>query len=138
MVCQASLYPLSVARIQRLFQAGKRSNKEVQRGIISQGENSLKQIYVSRLNQTTYKDWIENYWQAECALCKSDDLRAMVWSQSHKKRNPVITDGVSENWQRHTLPPCRAVPSAQSGLTSLFEMGRGDPRCYSHQKLLIR
>ncbi len=28
-----------------------------------------------------------------------------------------------------------AVPSALTGLTSLFGMGRGEPRCYSHLKL---
>ena len=28
-----------------------------------------------------------------------------------------------------------AVPSARSGLTSLFGMGRGDPRRYSHQNI---
>ncbi len=30
-----------------------------------------------------------------------------------------------------------AVPSALTGLTSLFGMGRGEPRCYSHLKLLV-
>jgi hypothetical protein len=29
-----------------------------------------------------------------------------------------------------------AVPSALAGLTSLFGMGRGGPRCYRHLKLL--
>ena len=29
----------------------------------------------------------------------------------------------------------RAVPSALTGLTSLFGMGRGGPRCYRHLKL---
>ncbi len=27
-----------------------------------------------------------------------------------------------------------AVPSALTGLTTLFGMGRGEPRCYSHLK----
>ena len=30
-----------------------------------------------------------------------------------------------------------AVPSAQSGLTSLFGMGRGEPRRNNHLKLLV-
>ena len=34
--------------------------------------------------------------------------------------------------QRPTLPPLKAVPSARPGLTSLFGMGRGGPRCYNH------
>ncbi len=40
-------------------------------------------------------------------------------------------------WQRPTLPPVIVVPSALMGLTSLFEMGRGGPQCYSHHKILI-
>ena len=36
--------------------------------------------------------------------------------------------------QRPTLPHCIAVPSARTGLTSLFGMGRGDPRRYNHPK----
>ena len=38
--------------------------------------------------------------------------------------------------QRLTLPHVIAVPSAQAVLTSLFGMGRGDPRRYSHLKIL--
>lgn len=29
-----------------------------------------------------------------------------------------------------------AVPSALLGLTSLFGMGRGEPQCYNHPKLV--
>ena len=36
--------------------------------------------------------------------------------------------------RRPTLPHCIAVPSARTGLTSLFGMGRGDPRRYNHPK----
>ena len=39
--------------------------------------------------------------------------------------------------RRLTLPPVKAVPSALSSLTSLFGMGRGGPRRYSHLKTLI-
>ena len=35
-----------------------------------------------------------------------------------------------------TYSPTDAVPSALTGLTSLFGMGRGEPRCYSHLKSL--
>ena len=40
------------------------------------------------------------------------------------------------NWQRLTLPPVKAVPSALVGLTSLFGMGRGGPHRYNHHKIL--
>ena len=36
-----------------------------------------------------------------------------------------------------TLPHCIAVPSAMTGLTSLFGMGRGEHRRYHHQKSLF-
>jgi hypothetical protein len=32
------------------------------------------------------------------------------------------------------LSHINAVPSARLGLTSLFEMGRGEPQCYNHPK----
>ena len=38
--------------------------------------------------------------------------------------------------QRLTLPHVIAVPSALAVLTSLFGMGRGDPRRNSHLKIL--
>ena len=34
-----------------------------------------------------------------------------------------------KKWQRPTLPGVTQVPSALSGLTSLFGMGRGAPAC---------
>jgi hypothetical protein len=37
--------------------------------------------------------------------------------------------------QRLTLPRFTVVPSALTGLTALFGMGRGDPRRYSHLKI---
>ena len=55
-----------------------------------------------------------------------------------------IREGLSKNLkrvqikkrQRHTLPQI-AVPSAQAGLTSLFEMGRGEPRRNNHLKIIV-
>ena len=38
----------------------------------------------------------------------------------------------NKNWQRLTLPPFTAVPSALKGLTSLFGMGRGGHLRYNH------
>ena len=61
-----------------------------------------------------------------------------------KKRTPIFSDWGSKNLkqvqikerQRHTLPQI-AVPSAQAGLTSLFEMGRGEPRRNNHLKVVL-
>ena len=43
--------------------------------------------------------------------------------------------GFLKERRRHTLPQ-NAVPSAQAGLTSLFGMGRGEPRRNNHLKPL--
>ena len=43
---------------------------------------------------------------------------------------------LNKDRQRLTLPGVILVPSALAGLTALFGMGRGDPRRYSHLKLL--
>lgn len=42
---------------------------------------------------------------------------------------------VTKERRRHTLPQI-AVPSAQAGLTTLFGMGRGEPRRNNHLKRL--
>ena len=54
----------------------------------------------------------------------------------HKNKKPYrILIGFYKKRRRHTLPQI-AVPSAQSGLTSLFGMGRGEPRRNNHLKRL--
>ena len=39
--------------------------------------------------------------------------------------------------RRPTLPPVTAVPSAQTGLTSLFGMERGGPRRHGHPSFAL-
>ena len=51
-----------------------------------------------------------------------------------KKKAPWVARGYGIG-RRPTLPPGLAVPSARSGLTSLFGMGRGVPRRYNHRNL---
>ena len=51
------------------------------------------------------------------------------------KKNRLLIEGGYGIGRRPTLPPVRAVPSARSGLTSLFGMGRGAPRRYYHRNL---
>jgi hypothetical protein len=55
-----------------------------------------------------------------------------------KQKKPRISAGLMllKERQRLTLPGITQVPSALAGLTSLFGMGRGDPRRYSHLKVL--
>ena len=50
-----------------------------------------------------------------------------------KKKDPdQMNDRDPRRRRRPTLPPVTAVPSAQTGLTSLFGMERGGPRRHGH------
>ena len=60
------------------------------------------------------------------ATKSKNPLPTWCWKGKRKKCNKVGGDLLSHG--------C-AVPSARSGLTSLFGMGRGDPRRYSHQNI---
>ena len=51
-----------------------------------------------------------------------------------QSRSYASLQGYNKDWQRLTLPPFTAVPSALGGLTSLFGMGRGGHPRYSHHK----
>lgn len=53
-----------------------------------------------------------------------------------KKKSPSVLMRIYKERRRPTLPQ-DAVPSAQSGLTSLFGKGRGDPRSNNHLKFLV-
>ena len=51
---------------------------------------------------------------------------------SPKKKAPHFREGLSK--KAATYSPTCVVPSALTGLTALFGMGRGEPRRYSHLK----
>ena len=57
------------------------------------------------------------------------------FGENGQKKTPSALEGVEGMGRRPTLPRVTAVPSAQAGLTSLFGMGRGEPRCYNHPSL---
>ena len=48
-----------------------------------------------------------------------------------KTKNPRVSGGFCISMAA-TYSPSVLVPSAQTGLTTLFGMGRGDPRCNNH------
>ena len=52
-----------------------------------------------------------------------------------KQKTRCFNNGFFLKRRRHTLPQI-AVPSAQAGLTSLFGMGRGEPRRNNHLRFL--
>ena len=54
-----------------------------------------------------------------------------------KKGYHITAIPFDKNWQRLTLPPVTAVPSALMGLTSLFGMGRGGLHRYNHHKICL-
>ena len=57
--------------------------------------------------------------------------------QAKKKASSLDEALVIKDRQRLTLPGVILVPSALAGLTALFGMGRGDPRRYSHLKIVV-
>ena len=58
--------------------------------------------------------------------------------QCDKKKDPdQMNDRDPRRRRRPTLPPGVAVPSAQTGLTSLFGMVRGGPRRHGHLKIKL-
>ena len=64
-------------------------------------------------------------------------FRDAILVERGKKKSLVLLRGFRiKNRQRLTLPGVILVPSALAGLTALFGMGRGDPRRYSHLKVL--
>ena len=54
-----------------------------------------------------------------------------------KQRSLSFSRQASQKKGDDILSHITAVPSAQAGLTSLFEMGRGEPRRNNHLKFLV-
>ena len=63
-----------------------------------------------------------------------NSLDIRVFRLSQKKGPDQINDRGPQGRRRPTLPPGVAVPSALTGLTSLFGMVRGGPRRHGHLK----
>jgi hypothetical protein len=62
--------------------------------------------------------------------------KSLLWLRD-KKRTPLLKrEGFTSKEGGDILSHQMAVPSALSGLTTLFGMGRGEPRCYNHLKFL--
>ena len=59
-------------------------------------------------------------------LSLTDSLVTEAGPYTTTKPRLIAEPGLlDKKWRPPTLPHCIAVPSAQAGLTSLFEMGRG-------------
>ena len=64
------------------------------------------------------------------------ELRERKAQDGNNLRRNWFIGGCPISWRRPTLPPSHAVPSARTGLTALFGMGRGVPRGYNRHCLL--
>ena len=58
------------------------------------------------------------------------------FKKNASKKKPHNTVRLLKSASTYSPTIKTAVPSAQAGLTSLFEMGRGGPCCYKHPKTL--
>ena len=56
------------------------------------------------------------------------------WEIFGHKKTPTFLSGF-QKWATTYSTAFWAVPSAKAVLTSLFGMGRGEPRFYSHPKM---
>ena len=68
-------------------------------------------------------------------ICEGFFIRKKSKILAQKK--PHITVRLLKSASTYSPTIKTAVPSAQAGLTSLFEMGRGGPCCYRHPKLML-
>ena len=70
---------------------------------------------------------ITGYWHRVPTRISATDKCHVSTPQRHKNKDTPddFSSGVSEERQLPTLPPGLAVPSAMTGLASLFGMGRG-------------
>ena len=64
------------------------------------------------------------------------EIRERNTQDGNNLRRNWFIGGCPINWRRPTLPHSHAVPSARTGLTALFGMGRGVPRGYNRHCLL--
>ena len=74
---------------------------------------------------------------AKSASAKSRrKIRERKAQDGNNLRRNWFIGGCPISWRRPTLPRSHAVPSARTGLTALFGMGRGVPRGYNRHCLL--
>ena len=66
----------------------------------------------------------------------SAKIRERKAQDGNNLRRNWFIGGCPISWRRPTLPHSHAVPSARTGLTALFGMGRGVPRGYNRHCLL--
>ena len=70
------------------------------------------------------------------AFQNSAKIRERNTQNGNNLRRNWFIGGCPISWRRPTLPHSHAVPSARTGLTALFGMGRGVPRGYNRHCLL--
>ena len=86
-----------------------------------------------------YRDTLPGFILVPIAIGREEviQLLSLAGKSRNKKAFKISQEGfLIKDRQRLTLPGFILVPSALVGLTSLFGMGRGDPRRYSHLKIL--
>ena len=70
------------------------------------------------------------------ALKNRREIRERKAQDGNNLQRNWFIGGCPISWRRPTLPHSHAVPSARTGLTALFGMGRGVPRGYNRHCLL--
>ena len=125
------------------YKSAKNLNKTVDFGWlhirdICEFSNSSQNLRNLRAFQNSAKNTSRN-------LRNLRNLRALKTPRENPRENAQDGNNLRRNWfiggcpiswRRPTLPHSHAVPSARTGLTALFGMGRGVPRGYNRHCLL--
>ena len=86
--------------------------------------------------KTSRKTRRENLRAIQNSAKNSAKIRERKAQDGNNLRRNWFIGGCPISWRRPTLPHSHAVPSARTGLTALFGMGRGVPRGYNRHCLL--
>ena len=101
---------------------------------ICEFSNSSQNLRNLRAFQNSAKNTSRNLRNLRALKTPRENPRENTQDGNNLRRNWFI-GGCPINWRRPTLPHSHAVPSARTGLTALFGMGRGVPRGYNRHCL---
>lgn len=116
------------------YESAKNLNKTVDFGWL---QNSAKYSPRNpRAFQNSAKNSQRNLRAFQNLRKNSAKIRERNAQDGNNLRRNWFIGGCPISWRRPTLPHSHAVPSARTGLTALFGMGRGVPRGYNRHCLL--
>ena len=121
-------FKLNMAFLPAKYESAKNLNKTVDFGWL--------RSEICEPFKTPRKTRRENLRAIQNSAKNSAKVRERKAQDGNNLRRNWFIGGCPISWRRPTLPHSHAVPSARTGLTALFGMGRGVPRGYNRHCLL--